>query len=172
MVQYVATPSWLGRFFTRIKWVSIEQDVLVVHFRDMTKQQFLLSDFSNFSVLQNSLFSAKIYLCDPNNTCISFLKKAEADVLNKALNKYFSNTLEQKVNNAKTLLKRYALDEFLRDSSIEILNKAVFSLSKNYAHNQTVWQQHLSPISVKFLSILSSTPKTADAVAQLRHKYE
>ncbi|WP_457934925.1 UvrD-helicase domain-containing protein [Pseudoalteromonas sp. SCSIO 43210] len=172
MVQYVATPSWLGRFFTRIKWVSIEQDVLVVHFRDMTKQQFLLSDFSNFSVLKNSLFSAKIYLCDPNNTCVSFLKKAEADVLNKALNKYFSNTLEQKVNNAKTLLKRYALDEFLRDSSIEILNKAVFSLSKNYAHNQTVWQQHLSPISVKFLSILSSTPKTADAVAQLRHKYE
>ncbi|GAA60479.1 DNA helicase IV [Pseudoalteromonas sp. BSi20652] len=88
------------------------------------------------------------------------------------LNQHFANVLEQKVNVAKARLKRYALDEYLRDSSIKILNKAVFSLSRNYAHNQTVWQRHLSPVSVTFLSILSGTPKTADAVAQLRHKYE
>ena len=172
MAQYIATPSWLGRFFTRIKQVNIEQKMLVIYFRDNTKQQFLLSDFSNFTVLQNRLFSAKINLSDRNNTCISFLNKAEADVLNKALNQHFANTLEQKIDNAKILLKRCSLDEFLRDSSIEILDKAVFSLSKDYAHNQIVWQQHLTPVSVKFLSILGSTPKTADAVAQLRHKYE
>jgi DNA helicase-4 len=172
MAQYIATPSWLGRFFTRIKRVSIEQSMLVIDFRDNTKLQFRLSEFSNFSVLKNSLFSAEINLSDRNNTCISFLNKGQADVLSKTLNHYFANSLEQKINKAKTQLKQYALDEFLRDSSIEILNKTVFSLSKNYAHNQILWQQHLSPVSIKFLSILSRTPKVTDAVAQLRHKYE
>ncbi|GAA60480.1 DNA helicase IV [Pseudoalteromonas sp. BSi20652] len=75
MAQYIATPSWLGRFFTRIKQVSIEQNILVVQFRDNTNQQFILSEFNNFSIVQNSLFSAKINLSDDSNTCISFLKK-------------------------------------------------------------------------------------------------
>ncbi|MEI8616554.1 hypothetical protein P4S63_00545 [Pseudoalteromonas sp. B193] len=70
------------------------------------------------------------------------------------------------------MLKRYALDEFLRDSSMKILNNEVFLLAKQYAQSTNTWQQHLSPSSIKFLNILSSTPNTHDAIAQLRHKYE
>lgn len=172
MLQYSVTPSWLGLFFTRIKHVSLEGNMLVIHFRDNTKQLFSLSEFNNFSVLQNRLFSAKINLSDNANTCISFLNKAQANQLNQILNQHFANTLEQKINNAKVILKRYALDEFLRDSSIDIVKNVVFSLSKRYTKNQALWQQHLSPVNTKFLRVLSSTPKIADAVAQLRHKYE
>ncbi|MDN3384299.1 UvrD-helicase domain-containing protein [Pseudoalteromonas sp. APC 3358] len=172
MAQYIATPSWLGRFFTRIKHVTIEQERLVVHFRSAPARTFLIKDFYNYSILKNRLFSAKINLCDSSNTSISFLNKSQANALNTALNTRFSTLLEQKVNNAKISLKRYALDEFLRDSSIKTLNNDVFLLTKQYAKSTSVWQQHLSPSSIKFLNILSTTPNTHDAIAQLRHKYE
>ncbi|MEL0642640.1 hypothetical protein V6260_18905, partial [Pseudoalteromonas aliena] len=60
IAQYIATPSWLGRFFTRIKKVSIEQEHLDVHFRRAPARTFLIKDLYNYSILKNRLFSAKI----------------------------------------------------------------------------------------------------------------
>ncbi|MDO6465939.1 UvrD-helicase domain-containing protein [Pseudoalteromonas carrageenovora] len=172
MAQYIATPSWLGRFFTRIKHVSIEQTELVVHFKNAQTQRFLIKDFYNFAALNNHVFSAKIILSDDRNTSISFLNKAQAHALSYTINNQFSQLLEQKVNNAKAVLKRYALDEFLRDSSLKTLKNNVFLLGSHYNKNKSTWLEHLSPASIKFLNILSSTPDNAQAVVLLRQKYE
>jgi len=172
MAQYIATPSWLGRFFTRIKHVSIEQTELVVHFKNAQTQRFLIKDFYNFAALNNHVFSAKIILSDDRNTSISFLNKAQAHALSYTINNQFSQLLEQKVNNAKAVLKRYALDEFLRDSSLKTLKNNVFLLGSHYNKSKSTWLEHLSPASIKFLNILSSTPDNAQAVVLLRQKYE
>ncbi|MEL0649447.1 UvrD-helicase domain-containing protein [Pseudoalteromonas agarivorans] len=172
MAQYIATPSWLGRFFTRIKHVSIEQTELVVHFKNAQTQRFLIKDFYNFAALNNRVFSAKIILSDDRNTSISFLNKAQAHALSCAINDQFSQLLEQKVNNAKAVLKRYALDEFLRDSSLKTLKNNVLLLGSHYNKSKNTWLEHLSPASIKFLNILSSTPDNAQAVVLLRQKYE
>lgn len=175
MAQYFATPSWLGRFFTRIKLLSIEQESLVIEFKNATKQSFLIKDFNDFSQLQNRIFSAKINLTLGENsahTTISFLNKAQAKALNIAINQYFSQALEHKINNAKALLKRTALDEYLRDSNTTILSAEVFSLSKRYQQNHNVWQGYLPSNSSQFLSVLASAKNKNDAIAQLRNKYE
>jgi DNA helicase-4 len=172
MAQYITTPSWLGRFFTRIKHVSIEQNSVVVYFRNNTTQPFLISDFTHFSQLKNRIFSAKLNLSYGRDTSISFLNKKQAKVLNNAINERVAYRIEQKINNAKALLKRYALDEFVRDSTIEILAHNVFALGKSYLLEPVLWQLYLLPTSIKFLKIVSSTPSTHDAVAQLRKKYE
>nr|WP_306287888.1 UvrD-helicase domain-containing protein [Pseudoalteromonas sp. WY3] len=175
MAQYFATPSWLGRFFTRIKLLSIEQESLVIEFKNATKQSFLIKDFNDFSQLQNRIFSAKINLTLGENsahTTISFLNKAQAKALNIAINQYFSQALEHKINNAKALLKRTALDEYLRDSNTTILSAEVFSLSKRYQQNRNVWQGYLPSNSSQFLSVLASAKNKNDAIAQLRNKYE
>ncbi|MDC4415541.1 UvrD-helicase domain-containing protein, partial [Acinetobacter baumannii] len=103
---------------------------------------------------------------------ISFLNKAQAKALNIAINQYFSQALEHKINNAKALLKRTALDEYLRDSNTTILSAEVFSLSKRYQQNRNVWQGYLPSNSSQFLSVLASAKNKNDAIAQLRNKYE
>jgi len=175
MAQYFATPSWLGRFFTRIKLLSIEQESLVIEFKNATKQSFLIKDFNDFAQLQNRIFSAKINLILGENsahTAISFLNKAQAKALNIVINQHFAQALEHKINNAKALLKRTALDEYLRDSNTTILSAEVFSLSERYQKSHNVWQGHLSSSSSQFLSVLASAKNRSDAIAQLRNKYE
>lgn len=172
MAQFIATPSWLGRFFTRISTVTIKQSSLVIHFKNNTSRAYLISDFTNFTQFKKGLFSGKITLNHNKKTVISFLNKQQAQTLSEQLNSEFANHLEEKVNTAKTLVKRYATNEYLRDSNVPLLKSAVFSLAQQYGAIPALWQQHLSAINIKFLTILSSSPTVAHATEQLRKSYE
>ncbi len=172
MAQYIATASWLGRFFSRVKQLCLEEHCLVVAFNDASSQSFSLSDFRSFSLLKPRLFSAKLQLADAANTRISFLHKADAAALNQAINQAVALLLEEKITNAKLLLKQVALDEYLRDSNIPRLHNEVFALSASYQQNSHVWQQYLSPSSIKFLAVLATAADKDTAIAQLRTKFE
>lgn len=172
MAQFIANPSWLGRFFTRIKYVTIEQASLVVYFKNKTSYSYPIGEFTNFSQLKKVLFSGKITFITNKSTVISFLNKQQAKSLNDQLNVLVASSLEQKVNKAKTLLKQYATSEYLRDSNIPILSKSVFSLAQQFSSAPALWQQYLSPVNVKFLTILNSAATTELAVAELRQQYE
>jgi len=172
MAQFIAKPSWLGRFFTRINTVTIEQSSLVIHFKNNTSQSYLISDFTNFIQFKTAIFSAKMTIHHGQKTNVSFLNKHQALVLTEQLNKVFANHLEEKVTSAKTLIKRYATNEYLRDSNIPLLKSAVFSLAKQYRELPKLWQQYLSPLSVKFFTILNSSPTQEHAIEQLRKSYE
>ncbi|KPZ55670.1 UvrD-helicase domain-containing protein [Pseudoalteromonas sp. P1-7a] len=172
MAQFIATPSGLGRFFTRISTVTIKQNSLVIHFKNNTSRAYLISDFTNFTHFKKGLFSGKITLNHGTKTVISFLNKKQAQTLSEQLNSVFSNYLEEKVNTAKTLVKRYATNEYLRDSNVPVLKSAVFSLVQQYGASPSLWQQYLSITDIKFLTILSSSPTAAHATEQLRKTYE
>ncbi|BED88777.1 hypothetical protein PspMM1_12450 [Pseudoalteromonas sp. MM1] len=172
MAQFIATPSWLGRFFTRISTVTIKQNSLVIHCKNNTSRAYLISDFTNFTQFKKGLFSGKITLNHSTKTVISLLNKQQAQTLSEQLNSEFANHLEEKVNTAKTLVKRYATNEYLRDSNVPLLKSAVFSLAHRYNALPALWQQHLSAINIKFLTILSSSPTVAHATEQLRKSYE
>ena len=86
MAQFIATPSWLGRFFTRISTVTIKQSSLVIHFKNNTSRAYLISDFTNFTQFKKGLFSGKITLNHNKKTVISFLNKRKFFLIKKHIN--------------------------------------------------------------------------------------
>ena len=169
---YTAYPSLLGNFFTYLKVVELTNESVIAHFKFGKKKHYYLADFVGFPTITEQKFHAVVGLGDSQNTQIRLLNRKQANLLVECLEKKLQNVIIQRVKNTQKLLKSVAFDEYLRDSSINILATQVLPLLKNYQNNQVIWHKYIQPESLIAIKALAHFSQLDELVSHLRSNYE
>ncbi|MBU2894972.1 UvrD-helicase domain-containing protein [Colwellia sp. D2M02] len=172
MSVITAYPSSIGNFFTYLKYAQLNDNAVVAYFKLGASKSYHFSTFVGFPQIQQSYLHSTIYLGDYNNTQIRFLKSTQAKAFSEALAKNIQPIILAKLKAIQITLKKLAFDEFLRDSSLNILAEQLLPLLNNYRNNQDVWHKNIYSESIDVFKKLLNFNTIEKLSAALRHNYE
>jgi DNA helicase-4 len=167
-----AYPSFFGNFFTYCKFMEMTENDVVVHFKFGQSKSYSLSTFVGFPKLEVKYLHATIILGDVNNTKIRLLNRKQATLLLSKLEIKLQNILIMKVKQVQKLVKSLAFDEYLRDSSIDILAKELLPILNNYRNNHVIWHKYVHADSLTALKSLAKSTNTDSLTTLLRINFE
>ncbi len=165
--------SFLGRWFGKYKQVSIFSDKLKLLPHSGINSEILFSSVIDFPILKENIFSSQIILNSTSGVkIINWMKKKDCRLNISQLQKHYSFCLESNISQSRELFNSLTKKQFLRDSSISLLESNVFNLVDCFIKSKVQWSEYLSNDSYQWLNEIKSYNPLTKNISFLRQEYE
>ena len=170
--NFVMTSFW-GKLFSPLKKIKFTNEIISFEYKNGAIKTFKYSELANFPEVEFSIFGAILTLhFNEEKLRYSMLDKMGVSKILEILDRNLTESLSLNINNLKQLYDRYAVKEFLRDSSIIKITATSKELIENYRKSSSKWKQKLNKESILKLEYLSSRYPFETNKNVIREEYE
>ena len=174
MGKHTILPNFWGRQFGNIEKIDIGEDRLSFSEKDVPENKII--DFSNMYVMptrRRSLFGHKInFLYDSERIRFSFLSRRNADTLFEEIETNSFHNISSLIEEVKELLISRTEKEYLRDSSVDEINRGIEKAIAVYKTNKRFFDKKKDDPLTQTLHALMRIFPVEKYKDELRNIYE
>lgn len=173
MPNLIIKPSFLGKFFGRYRQLKIHSEGIVLYPRTGGDETILFFEFVDFPIVTTGLFGARLGFKTSRKThLITLLNKFQTQSVTDQIESLVTSSLNKTIAQSRKVFRKYAIDEYLRDSSIEKVKSEVMPIFDSYRESTGNWREKLETSNIQFLDSLEKFIPLEKCSESLREEYE
>lgn len=148
--------SLAGKFFSPLKEINFTDKNIILNYKNGHSKDIKYSEVIDFPTVKYSLFGASLnFRTTSQEFQYSMLNKQATMKLQALLDAVLAQALSRKIQNCEDYYTRYAVKEYLRDSSVPHLDHFCRNLMQNYQASYEIWQTKLNNQPLSSLDFLA-----------------
>jgi len=173
MSEFSIKPSFIGKLLGRNCQFGVYSNCISINRKNSGEEVIKISELIDFVIVTKGIFGAKISLRTSSRTIlVTLLHKQQTHFVAKYINSAVSKILSEKIADSMKVFVKYAVNEYLRDSSISKINTVVLPILSSYEKSKDVWRSNLSDLNNQLLSALSENMPLEGSAGKFRESYE
>ncbi|MBA6348337.1 UvrD-helicase domain-containing protein [Colwellia sp. BRX8-9] len=135
----------IGRYWGKVKTIAISDNNIEINYKNSNVEEIPLSQVVNFPYIKSSIFgNTLIFETSNKRHNISFISAKSKMFFEKKLKDIIYSQICLNIEKNIELFYSEAVNQYLRDSSVERLNTLVTPLINNYKKSKKRWEAELS----------------------------
>ena len=171
-MSHIIKPSFLGRFFGSIHKIKLQDTGIIVFYKSGETTNIELVNACNFPSVDKKLFSSSLVIQSPKKSTFHYLNSHDCSEVIKHIHIIVKKSIDQCIERAHALYSQLAKDEYLRDSSIEILTECIAPILDIYTRDRSTWEANIDGIQSKYLKELYEVHPLAKNTLIIREQFE
>lgn len=165
--------NWLGRLLSKGNELKFDGSHLTLLNGSTVLAKYNLQDSYNFPIFEKGMFGSKIILnAKQSNKTINFLKSKDIDQYCDNIFRHISRYIQHNIEGCKEEFYNCAINEYLRDSSVEKLDNLIVPLTQSYELQKNEWHNYLPAQQIDFLVSCSKYFPLEKGASELRSRFE
>lgn len=155
--------------FFRIKGVEFSASKLSLIGSDETFDP--INEFTDFIVYKDFPWGASLSIPNDEKRWIGPLSRKEAQSFSEQINTFIAPFIEQRISRHEQDFEKLAIRSYLRDSSVDILERDAEGLLVKFEKSRELWSRYLSKSSLSSLEKFLEFSPLSENVEKLREIY-
>lgn len=165
--------SWLGSIFGKVSEIRFNESELILFKGLDVISRHYWSEFSNFPTIKKGFFSSKIaFLNHSSLSTVNFLNTTNAFNQISKIESCIASKIQQDVEQQKLKFLTFGIDEYLRDSKIELLNNSIAPVLNAYQRQRDAWRKNIDASLIEFLDSIKRYFPLEQGAISLREQFE
>jgi len=171
-MTYTLYRNFFGQWFGKAKRIEISDMGITLIDVDQNAHHISVNQLIDFPLIEESTFGKTLVIKTTSEVFrIWGISKSSVKTFDEKSSIGLNNSITNNITSRLDFFHKEALNQYLRDSSVEMLNKSVTPFIQSYRASKERWKQLLSKKQLSKVDVISRMPCIKDAQSY-RQYYE